>query len=197
MKLLIGTNNNNKLEEIREILDGSTMEILSLNDVGIDVEIEENGLTFSENALIKARELFKISGVSTLGDDSGLVVEALGGAPGVFSARYSGVDGVNRDNANIEKLLKELGQTNQNRKAYFACAIAFIDGLGNEHVVEGQCHGSIGYQKRGNKGFGYDPVFIVDGFNGKTMAELEPEIKNSISHRGNALRKINKVLEQI
>ena len=197
MKLLIGTNNNYKLEEIREILQGSDIEVLSMDDAGIDVEVEENGLTFPENALIKARELFKISGVPTLADDSGLAVEALGGAPGVFSARYSGVDGVNKDNANIEKLLNELSrQTNQNRKAYFACAIAFIDELGNENVVEGQCHGSIGNQKRGNNGFGYDPVFIVDGFNGKTMAELEPEIKNSISHRGNALRKIKKVLEQ-
>ena len=197
MKLLIGTNNNNKLEEIREILQGINIEILSMNDAGIDVEVEENGRTFTENALIKARELFRISGVPTLADDSGLVVEALGGAPGVFSARYSGVEGVNKDNSNIEKLLKVLSQTSQNRKAYFACAIAFIDELGNEHVVEGQCHGSIGNQKKGNNGFGYDPVFIVDGFNGKSMAELEPEIKNSISHRGNALRKIKKVLEQI
>ena len=197
MKLLIATNNNKKLNEIRKILDGSAIEILSMDDVGIDVEVEETGLTFAENALIKARELFKISGVPTLADDSGLVVEALGGAPGVFSARYSGVEGVNKDNANIEKLLKELSQTDQNRKAYFACAIALIDELGNENVVEGQCHGSIGNKKKGNNGFGYDPVFIVDGFNGKTMAELEPEIKNSISHRGNALRKIKKVLEQI
>ena len=196
-RLLIGTNNSHKLVEIREILDGNTIKILSMDDVGINLEVEENGLTFSENALIKARELFKISGVPTLADDSGLVVEALGGAPGVFSARYSGVEGANKDNANIEKLLKELNQTNQNRKAYFACAIAFIDELGNEHIVEGQCHGSIDNQKRGINGFGYDPVFIVDGFNGKTMAELEPEIKNSISHRGNALRKIKKVLEQI
>ena len=197
MKLLIATNNNKKLNEIREILYGSAIEVLSMDDVGIDVEVEESGLTFAENALIKARELFKISGVPTLADDSGLVVEALGGAPGVFSARYSGVEGVNKDNANIEKLLKELSKTDKNRKAYFMCAIAFIDELGNENVVEGQCHGSIGNEKKGNNGFGYDPVFIVDGFNGKTMAELEPEIKNSISHRGNALRKIKKVLEQI
>lgn len=197
MKILIGTNNAKKLKEIKEILADGEIDVLSMAEAGLDVEIEENGLTFAENALIKARELNKISGLPTLADDSGLVVEALGGAPGVFSARYSGVEGAGKDNANIDKLLKELSSHTENRIAYFACAIAFIDANGNEHSVEGRCHGSIGFARKGTNGFGYDPVFLVDGFDGKTMAELTPEIKNRISHRGIALKKIKKVLEQI
>jgi len=196
MKILIATNNINKVKEIREILKGSSIDVFSMDEAGIDADIEENGSTFSENALIKARELFRISGGPTLADDSGLVVEALGGAPGVYSARYSGIEGSNKDDANIIKLLSDMKDI-KNRKAYFACAIVFIDPSGNEHVVEGQCHGSIADTKKGINGFGYDSIFIVDGADGKTMAEISPEIKNNISHRGNALKKIKKVLEQI
>lgn len=196
MKLLLGTNNQKKLKELREILGETGIEVISMEEAGIAVEVEENGATFIENALLKARELNKLSGLPTLADDSGLVVKALGGAPGVFSARYSGVEGSEKDAANIDKLLRELG-SNPEREAYFACAIALVDKDGLEHVVEGQCHGTIGFERKGAYGFGYDPVFVVSGFNGKTMAELPPETKNEISHRGNALKKIKKVLEQI
>jgi len=196
MKLLIGTNNKKKLKELREILSENGIEVVSMEEAGIETEVEENGTTFIENALLKARELNKLSGLPTLADDSGLVVKALNGAPGVFSARYSGVEGVEKDNANIEKLLHEL-RDQKDREAYFACAIALVENTGIEHVVEGQCHGEIGFERKGNYGFGYDPVFIVNGFSGKTMAELPPEMKNEISHRGNALKKIKKVLEQI
>lgn len=195
MEILLATNNQKKLKELREILGGEKINILSLSDVGIDVDVEENGKTFEENALIKARAYRALSGKATLADDSGLVVIALDGAPGVYSARYSGVTGEEKDQANIDKLLRELGDR-EDREAYFACAIAFIDEEGNEHTVEGRCHGKIGTEKRGSYGFGYDPVFLVDGLNGKTMAELKPEEKNEISHRGNALKKIKKVLEQ-
>jgi len=200
MKLLIGTNNQKKLKEMKTILTDINIELLTLEDVNILTDVEEHGLTFSENALLKAKEYYKLSKLPTIADDSGLVVESLEGAPGVFSARYSGVEGELKDNANIDKLLFELDKReragNIDRSAYFACSIALIDENSNEYVVEGKVHGRISKVRKGENGFGYDPVFILDGYDGLSMAEIDTEIKNQISHRAIALTKIKEVLKR-
>lgn len=193
MKIVFATNNKNKLEEIREIL-GNKFEVLSLNDIDCHVDIPETGKTLEENAVIKANYIANRYGISVFADDTGLEVEALNGAPGVYSARYAGGDGHDSE-ANMKKLLKEL-DGKENRKARFRTVIALI--LRQQHqthtqeaapiMFEGIVEGSITTAKRGNSGFGYDPIFQPAGYD-KTFAELGHEVKNKISHRARAVEK--------
>lgn len=188
MRMIAATNNKHKLEEIRAILRDRGMEVISLAEAGLDIDIEENGETFVENALIKAREVFKLTGEAAIADDSGLEVEALGGQPGVRSARYSGETGEDKDKKNNEKLKEALKDVPEDkRSARFCSAIAAVFPGGQEITAVGFVYGKIGYTEKGEHGFGYDPLFIVDGY-GRTMAELGPEEKNKISHRANALK---------
>jgi len=188
MRMLAATNNKHKLEEISAILKELDIEIISLHQAGIDIEVEETGETFTENALIKAREIAKLTDMAVISDDSGLEVFALKGEPGVKSARYSGNEGDLKDKKNNEKLLKNLENVPfEERGARFCSVIAAILPDGTDITAEGYIYGKIGYEEKGNHGFGYDPLFIVEGYN-MTMAELSPEDKNRISHRANALQ---------
>ena len=192
--VVIATNNAHKVEEIETALDFEGWEFKSLKDVGLVSDPDETGSTFLENARIKARAAHDIAGTAVLADDSGLIVDALDGAPGVFSSRYSGIDG--DDRANNVKLLQELGAVPyEQRTARFATVLVFIDENGSETVAEGFVEGHIGFAERGEHGFGYDPLFFPDIYNGDvTMAELTQGQKNAISHRGNALRELRKKL---
>lgn len=192
--VVIATNNAHKVEEIETALDFEGWEFKSLKDAGLVSDPDETGSTFLENARIKARAAHDIAGTAVLADDSGLIVDALDGAPGVFSSRYSGIDG--DDRANNVKLLQELGAVPyEQRTARFATVLVFIDENGSETVAEGFVEGHIGFAERGEHGFGYDPLFFPDAYNGDvTMAELTQSQKNAISHRGNALRELRKKL---
>ena len=186
MKIVLASRNAKKIKELREILSASIedVEILSLDDVGIYGEIEEDGETFEENAFIKAHTAAK-SGYIGVGDDSGLAVNALGGAPGVYSARYCGRHG--DDEANNVTLLKNL-EENEDRSAKFVCVIAcvFPDDIDNGHLFRGETEGVILKEASGNGGFGYDPLFYYEPME-KTFADMSAEEKNGISHRGKAL----------
>jgi XTP/dITP diphosphohydrolase len=186
MKLLVATRNRHKLEEFRQIFSTSGLTLLAADEIeGLPEDVIEDADTFEGNALKKARELGAASGLWALADDSGLEVDALGHAPGVSSARYAGEPC--SYSANNEKLLRELHGMNS-RRARFRCVIALRAPDGREWTVEGRCEGTIAEVPRGNNGFGYDPLFIPDGFS-QTFAELDSVTKNSLSHRGNALRK--------
>lgn len=190
MKVIAATNNQHKVREIKQILKDINVEIISLDDEGICVNIDEIGSTFQENALIKARAIYKMTGQAVIADDSGLEVEALGGKPGIFSARYSGCYGADADEKNRIKLLEDLTDISyEDRNARFCCAIAFIFPDGTEIVEKGYIYGKIAFEERGQNGFGYDSLFIVDDVE-KTMAELDENEKNSISHRANALQNL-------
>lgn len=188
------TGNENKMVEIREILGDLPLEILSMKQAGIRADIEENGTSFEENALIKAREVCRLAGEMVLADDSGLEIDYLNGEPGIYSARYMGENTSYRvKNKNLMERLE--GVPNEKRTARFVCAIAAVFPDGKELVVRGTVEGIIGYEERGENGFGYDPIFYLPE-RGLTTAELPPEEKNSISHRGNALRKMKELLEK-
>ncbi|MDI3280373.1 MAG: XTP/dITP diphosphatase [Bacillota bacterium] len=186
MILVLATRNEHKVREIRQVLGDLPVTILSARDFPSLPPIEERGRTFQENALHKARTVAEHTGHLALADDSGLEVDALGGQPGVFSARFAGEGATDRENN--EKLLRLLAACPEEaRTARFRCVLALADPAGWADWVEGVCEGRIGYEERGSGGFGYDPLFIVAGL-GKTMAELSPEEKNAVSHRGQALR---------
>lgn len=191
-EVVLATGNEGKIKEFSNLLEGVFGKIISLSDLGSPPEVIEDGLTFRDNALKKAREIAQYSGKLTLADDSGLEVDALNGQPGVYSARYSGQSAT--DKTNIDKVLAELGN-NPNRKARFVCVLALVDPNGEELVVEGFCEGVILGKPRGEGGFGYDPVFYLPDRK-KTMAEVEPELKNTISHRANALKKLKTELQR-
>jgi XTP/dITP diphosphohydrolase len=182
------------VEEISTALDFEGWEFLKLSQVDPYEEPEEDADTFEGNALIKARAAHEHTGLAALADDSGLVVDALGGAPGVFSARYAGVHG--DDDANNAKVLAELeGVPDEERTARFACCIAFVDEDGTEITATGTIEGRIAHGLAGDGGFGYDPMFLPDHFNGeKTLAQVTQDEKNAISHRGNALRALKEKL---
>lgn len=184
MKIVFATNNEHKLSEIRSIL-GDTIEVLSLKDIGCNVDIPETGTTLEENALQKAQYIYDHYHTDVFADDTGLEVDALGGAPGVYSARYAG-DGHDSE-ANMTKLLHELGENN-NRQARFRTVIALIQ-QGEVHEFDGIVNGDIIRERRGGEGFGYDPIFQPDGYD-QTFAELGSEIKNTISHRARATQKL-------
>lgn len=182
-KLVFATNNAHKLEEIRAIL-GDKVEVLSLKDIQCDVDIPETADTLEGNAVLKAEYIYRHYGLDCFADDTGLEVEALNGAPGVYSARYAGGEGHDSE-ANMRKLLAELeGKTN--RKAQFRTVICLIEG-GAEHLFEGVVKGEIIEEKRGASGFGYDPVFMPEGYT-ETFAEMGSEEKNRISHRARAVQ---------
>ena len=189
MKIAIATNNPNKLREIRAILGGFFDEALSLADLGIDIDIEETGTTLTENALIKARTIRDLTGLPALADDSGLMVDALDGAPGVYSARYAGEE--HDDKKNNALLLKNL--EGKPRDAKFCSVIALCYPDGRELTAEGSVCGVILEEERGTGGFGYDPLFFSPEL-GKTFAEATPEQKNSVSHRSRALRAMLELL---
>ena len=183
---MIATRNKGKLKEFKAILADAYDEILSLSDFEGFPEIEETGSSFEENAFIKAKAACDFLGVDTIADDSGLVTEALDGAPGIYSARYAGKDA--SDDKNNKKLLFEL-EGKKNRDARFVCCIALVLKDGTRKFFEGECRGQIISERRGTSGFGYDPIFYVPRY-GKTMAELGPDIKNKISHRAVACGKL-------
>lgn len=184
MKLAIATNNQHKLQEIRAILGDSFEELLSLKDLGIDVDVEETGSTLEENALIKARAILSLSGIATLADDTGLMVDALRGAPGVYSARYAGEE--HDDAKNRALLLRNLDGI-KDRSAHFATVIALCYPDGKTLTATGRVNGEILLSERGTEGFGYDSLFFSTEL-GKTFAEATQAEKNSVSHRGRALR---------
>lgn len=189
--LIIATKNEGKYREIKEMLSDLKLEFFSLNDFKDVPEIEENGLSYIENALIKARKIFEVTRLPVLSDDSGLEIEALNFQPGIYSARFAG-EPVNYK-ANNEKLLKLLKNVpDTERKARFICTVVFKNGE-KEEIFEGICLGRIAIEPRGNGGFGYDPLFIPEGYN-LTFAELSQEIKNKISHRARAIEKVKPVL---
>ncbi len=191
MKLVFATNNNHKLKEVKQLLPDS-IELLSLRDIDCDDDIAETGSTIRDNAFIKARYIYEKFGMNCFADDTGLEVDALDGRPGVYSARFAGPSG--RSEQNIEKLLTELKGI-ENRKANFRTAISLmIDGV--ETTFEGIINGAITSFESGDKGFGYDPVFLPDGYD-KTFAQMSDIEKNSISHRGIAVKKLVEYLEKI
>lgn len=182
MKIIAATKNKNKLREFGEILKG--FEIISQAEAGIDIDVEETGTTFEENSMLKAKAIFEMTGIPAIADDSGLCVDALGGEPGVYSARYGG-EGYD-DEGRVQLLLKNMKDIpDEKRTARFVCAITLVSAEGII-TARGECEGKIAYEPKGENGFGYDPVFYVEQF-GKTTAEISPEEKNSISHRGKAL----------
>lgn len=193
MKILIATHNKHKLTEMSRILAPMGYEVVTDTDIGIALtDVEETGTTFMENARIKAESGCRESGLICIADDSGLCVDALGGEPGVYSARYSGVHG--DDEGNIVKLLEKLEDVpDEKRTAHFACAICVSFPDGKEITAEGKCEGKIGYEKKGENGFGYDPVFMVGN---KSLAEISADEKDAISHRGNALKVLKLRLEE-
>lgn len=193
-KLIVASNNQHKIEEIKEMLKEFNLDVISLKEAGIDIDVEENGTTFAENAHIKAYEIFKIvKDAMVLADDSGLMVEALNGEPGVYSARYAGEHG--NDKKNNEKLLSKLKEFKfEDRKAKFVCAMELIIDEARTITVQGEVKGYILEEQRGENGFGYDPLFYVPEYK-KTTAEMTPEEKNSISHRGKALKNLKKSID--
>ena len=190
-KIVFATNNQHKLSEIRQIL-GDRVEVLALKDINCDVDIPETGTTLEANALQKAQYIYDHYQMDVFADDSGLEVDALGGAPGVYSARYAGGEGHDSE-ANMAKLLHELGENN-NRKARFRTVIALII-QGQVHEFEGIVNGEITRERRGGEGFGYDPIFQPEGYD-KTFAELGTEVKNQISHRARATQKLVEFLQK-
>ena len=195
MKLLVASNNKGKLREFNAILGELGIECVSMGEMGIDIEVDETGTTFLENAKIKAEEIYKIAKIPTVSDDSGLEVDFLGGEPGVYSARYAGEHGNDKEN-NI-KLLKNLeGGPDEKRTGRFKSVVYLVLDE-NTHVwAEGSVEGIIMHEEKGENGFGYDPLFFSPKLN-KSFAEATPEEKNAISHRGNAIRDLKKKLEKI
>ena len=193
-RMIFATGNENKMKEIREILGALPLEILSMKEAGVSADIVEDGKTFEENALIKARAICKLAGEMVLADDSGLEIDYLNKEPGIYSARYMGED--TSYHIKNKSLIDRLeGVPDEKRTARFVCAIAAVFSDGKELVVRGTVEGIIGYEEKGENGFGYDPIFYLPE-RGCTTAELPPEEKNSISHRGNALRLMKELLER-
>jgi len=189
-RLVFATNNAHKIEEVAAKI-GGRITLLSLHDIGCNDEIAETGATFSQNAAIKSWHIYNKYHLNCFGDDSGLEIDALNGEPGVYSARYSGNYGDHE--ANINKVLHELG-TNPNRKARFRTVISLVLN-GIEHVFEGTVEGAIRYERAGNRGFGYDPIFQPNGYN-ITFAEMSLDEKNAISHRAKAVEKLIEFLNK-
>ena len=192
--IILATNNKSKVKEISEMMSGSDITFESLADAGINVEVEETGTAFEENALLKAREICKLSGKPTISDDSGLEIDALDGAPGIYSSRFMGEDTSYdiKNNALIEKLENV---ADPDRTARFRCCMALVLPDGREFVTEGAMEGIIAREPKGINGFGYDPILFIPEYN-RTSAELSSEETNNISHRGEALRKMIEVIKK-
>lgn len=191
--LLLATTNEHKLGEFRTIFRDLPFTLLSLRDVQIDMDVEETGTTFAENALLKAHAYAQAANMLALADDSGLEIDALGGAPGIYSARFAGRETSYEERFRlIYARLRDVPR--EQRTARFRCAIALVDPAGYERVVEGTVEGVIADEPRGENGFGYDPIFLVPEF-GRTTAEMAPEEKHRISHRGRAAEAARRLLE--
>lgn len=193
MRAVLASKNKKKLKEMQDILSRLGVEVVLQSQVGIDVEVEETGATFEENAVLKARAVCAAAKMPTISDDSGLMVEALDGAPGVYSARYGGPD---LDDTQRWQLLLKAMEGKSNRACQFVSVICCAFPDGRQILARGECPGFLAYAPKGEGGFGYDPVFWLPKL-GKTMAELTPEEKHQISHRGNALRAFQKEWEKI
>ncbi|MCQ2465348.1 MAG: XTP/dITP diphosphatase [Oscillospiraceae bacterium] len=193
MKVILASNNRHKLEEIKKILSPMGYEVVSQADAGCNIDVEETGTTFEENASLKARAVYEMTKTAVISDDSGLEVDYLNGAPGVFSHRYAGENATDADRC--AKLLSELsGVSGDRRTARFVCVLCFIDENGKETVIRGTCEGIIGTEPRGENGFGYDPVFM---YGDRSFAEISAEEKNSVSHRADALRKFSETIREM
>ncbi|PIW68994.1 MAG: non-canonical purine NTP pyrophosphatase, RdgB/HAM1 family [Ignavibacteriales bacterium CG12_big_fil_rev_8_21_14_0_65_30_8] len=190
MEIVFATGNNGKLKEVREIFSDLDVKINSLNDFKENIDVIEDGKSFEENALKKAEEVQHLLKLPVISDDSGLEVEQLNRAPGIYSARYSGEDATYEKNN--QKLIEELKKFQQPHLAKFVCAAAFSDGI-NRLVVRGEFKGQIISEARGKNGFGYDPLFLPEGLD-KTSAEISSELKNKISHRAKAFNKLKEML---
>lgn len=195
-KLVLSTNNKNKVEEIKDILKGLPIEVLSKKDIGFeDFDVIEDGTSLEENSVKKARALAEKTEFMVMADDSGLFVDCLNGEPGVYSSRYGGEEG--NDDKNNEKLLGKLSDLPlKDRRASFKTVIALVTEEKEVLSVEGECKGHIGFELKGDNGFGYDPLFTPEGYD-KTFAELDGEIKNTISHRAKALEEMKEVLTNL
>lgn len=192
MYFILATGNPHKVEEVRRILEPLYIDIVPQSEICPDLEPEENGTTFAENAEIKARAIYEATGIPTIADDSGLAVDALAGAPGIYSARYAGEQGNSKKNN--EKLLRELSEVpDEKRTARFICSVCVC--FSEEDILhcEGSCEGAIAREYHGDNGFGYDPLFMVGE---RSFAELSGEEKDKVSHRGNALRKLAALLKE-
>ncbi|MCI5623151.1 XTP/dITP diphosphatase [Anaerostipes sp.] len=191
-RLIFATGNEGKMREIREILADTGYEILSMKEAGIDLDIVEDGKTFEENAIIKAKAVMEASGELTLADDSGLEIDAFGGEPGIYSSRYLGEDtSYTEKNQIILERMKDIPE--EKRSARFVCVIAAAFPDGQTYTTRGSMEGIIGYESKGGNGFGYDPIFYLPEFK-KYSAQLSSDEKNHLSHRGEALRKMKEVL---
>ena len=194
MKIIFATGNKNKMTEIRQILRDLGMEILSMKEAGVDIDIVEDGKSFEENALIKAKAVAAHCNDIVLADDSGLEIDYLNKEPGIYSARYAGTD-TSYDIKNSLLLSRMKGVPDKQRTARFVCAVAAVFPNGDKEVVRGTMEGCIGYEIAGANGFGYDPIFFLPEY-GCTSAELAPEKKNELSHRGEALRMMRQIMEK-
>lgn len=192
MKLVLASKNKKKLIEMQEILSALGVEVVMEADVGVDVDVEETGTTFAENAALKARAVCEASGLPAIADDSGLCVDALNGAPGVYSARYGGEE---LDDVGRYQLLLSNMRGQMDRRCGFVSAISCVFPNGDEITAQGECRGTLAYAPNGENGFGYDPIFFVPEMK-KTFAQLTAEEKNRISHRGKALSEFKKKLEE-
>ena len=191
MKLIIASNNKGKIREYKQLLEPFGYDVVSQSEAGINIEVEETGTTFAENSALKAQAIYDLTKSAVLADDSGLVVDALGGEPGVYSARYGGCDNDADRVALILDKMKNIGQ--EDRTAHFVCTICFIKENGGHIAVDGRVYGKIGYEPLGENGFGYDPIFMYEG---KSFAQLSAEDKNRVSHRANALKALTEKLRE-
>ena len=182
MDIIVATKNKGKIKEIKKILGDHN--VMSQAEIGVDIDVEENGTTFAENAMLKAVAVSGHTNCAVIADDSGIEVDALNGAPGIYSARYCGEDATDEDR--VVKLLEEV-ENAETRGAQFACAIALILPDGEKHIFEGIVRGTLDFEPKGENGFGYDPIFIPDGYD-KTFGQLDSSIKDEISHRATALK---------
>lgn len=190
-KIILASNNEHKLKEISAMLEPLGYTVLSQSQAGANLDVEETGTTFEENALIKARAYYEETGEAVISDDSGLEVDYLNKAPGVYSQRYAGENAT--DGQRCNKLLKELESVPyEKRTARFVSVICYIDKNGREQIVRGECEGYIGFEPKGENGFGYDPIFM---FGDRSFAEISADEKNSVSHRANALNKFVELLK--
>ena len=192
MKLVLASKNVHKLTEMRDILSQLGVEVVLESDVGVDVDVEETGETFEENAFLKARAVMEASGLPAIADDSGLCVDAMNGGPGVYSARFGG-EGLT--DPERYRLLLDMMRGQLDRRCRFVSCICCCFPGGDTLTARGECEGTLAYAPKGPDGFGYDPVFFVPGMK-KTFAEMSPEEKNAVSHRGAALRQFRQKLEE-
>lgn len=190
--IILASNNANKVREISEELKETDIRIISQEEAGCDIEVEENGTTFIENAVLKAEAIYNLLKMPVIADDSGLEVDALGGEPGVYTKRYAGPNATDQDKINkVLNLIKDVEDSK--RTANFKCAICYINENGEKHIFEEKCEGKIAHKPQGTAGFAYDPIFL---YGNKTFAEMTTEEKNEISHRGKAVKKLVEYLKE-